>query len=176
MQKFSFTTDEGNRIIRHNLAPEMLIQIIINDDDEYSIWGDCFELFEFRGNKIIVKWLADEDELEEIEDYTHIRSILRRAWQWYKSQVNIEKKEPEIPPVETARYHLSFHLSKEQGKSRWELTDKLFNIRITWPQSKFNEEQKIEMLENYDHDNDIQLHTLMRQAAEWLMQHHKEKL
>lgn len=175
MQKFTFL-DETKRHIRHNLVPDMFIQIIINDDDDYEVWEDCFELFEFRGNKIIVKWLADEDELEAIEDYSHIRSILRRAWKWYKSQVTIEERVPDVAPMETARYRLSFNLSKDASQSRWVLTDKLFYVEINWKQSDFNGSQKIKVLPGYDTVNDNQRHTLMRQAGEWLMQHHKEKL
>lgn len=178
MQKFSFD-ENNNSIIRHNLVPEMLIQIIYNrEDPELNIMGDCFELFEFRGNEIILKWLVDEDELEEIEDYSHIRSILRRAWGWYKSNWFIKQKESEPGPIDTARYSLSFRLwAKNETKTHdWLLIDKIFLISIKWKEGKFNESQIVEQLPGFNSTNEMQLHTLMRQAGDWLVIHHKEKL
>ena len=178
MCKFSFTDDPGNRVIRHNLEPEMLIQVIYNREDAYlDLFNDCFELFEFRGNEIILKWLADDDELEEIEDFNHVRSILRRSWKWYRSQVYIEEFKPEHGPVETARYALSFRMWKT-GENRtydWVLTDKIFLINIFWLSHKFNESQRIEILpgSRLTPDNAAQL---MREAGEWLVKHHSDKL
>lgn len=87
MQKFEFYDDVNNSLIKHNLEPKMLIQIILNrDDEDLEILEDCYEMFTFRGNEVIVKWLATEDELAEIENFAHIRSILRRAWNWFRNQ------------------------------------------------------------------------------------------
>jgi hypothetical protein len=92
MRKFTLCPN-SEKVILHNLAPEMTIQVIINDEEEYDEYDDVFEAFEFMGNRIVVKWCADKNVISQFENYNLIRSILRRAWRWYRSQVYIEKKE-----------------------------------------------------------------------------------
>jgi hypothetical protein len=177
MQKFSFTDDPGNGVIRHNLEPEMLIQVIYNREaPDLLIYEDCFELFEFRGNEIILKWLADYDELDAIEDYTHIRSILRRAFKWYKSKVFIEEKKKEPELFTTARYSLTLRIWRkgEEKKYDWLLYDKIFHLHMMWMAGNFNESQIIETLPEFESENILP--QLLREAAEWLVAHHREKL
>ena len=171
MQKFSFLS-ETDRVIYHNLPPEMEIQLIFNDEDEYDIWNDCFELFEFRGNKIVVKWLADEEELNEVEDFGQIRSILRRAWQWYKSQVYIEKKEYLAGPMEDDRYILD----NQQGTNDWLITDKDNLIVAFFENHKFIDTQRIVNLEDFTKEQIAILPRILREMSDWLAKNHYDKI
>ena len=74
MSKFSFSPN-NDKIILHNLPPTMEIQVIFNDEADYDVNNDVYEVFYFIDNKIIVKWLADEDEMSKINDYSQIRRI-----------------------------------------------------------------------------------------------------
>jgi hypothetical protein len=172
MQKFSFDPQNEN-FIRHNIEPEMLIQIIINDNEEYDVFEDVYELFEFRGNKIVVKWYADEDEVEEIEDFSHIRSILRRAWSWYKSQVYIKKKEFVAGVMEDESYILE--PAKLQSNS-WILTDKQNLISIVFENRKFNETQKIVEFEDFNREQIENLARTLRLMGDWLAKNHSDKV
>ena len=169
--KFSFDP-QNEGIILHNLPPEMRIQIIINDSENYSL-EDVFEIFEFRGNKIVVKWLADDDEINECEDYGFIRSILRRAWNWYRSQVFIEKYTPPAGAMEDADYILQ--PSKLQQNS-WILTDKNNLISISFENHRFNDTQKITNLNDFSPSQIAMLPTILRKMGDWLAENHRDKI
>lgn len=172
MQKFTFENQEKT-IIRHNIVPEFLIQVIMNrEDDQLDLLNDCFEMFEFRGNEIILKWLATQEELEEIEDFSHIRSILRRAWQFYRSNVFIEKYEKEPVKFESDKYILQ---SRSDGKG-WVATDKINKIVISFDNRKFNETQQITLLEDFNHDNYMKLASYLQELAAWLSVNHSDKV
>lgn len=173
VKKFSFAEDLSGNFLRHNLSPEMLIQIILNDDDEYNVHEDVFEVFEFRDNKIVVKWCADKAVISQFEDYSLIRSILRRAWGWYRSQVYIEKKGYLPGAMEDDRYKLEL----QPGiTDKWLMTDKHNLVTIFFEQGSFKESQRIV---NFDNIKTNQLETLPRiiqELADWLVKNHRDKI
>lgn len=148
-----------------------MIQVIINDEDDYDVWEDIYELFEFRGNKIVVKWLADEYEIDECEDCGLIRSILRRAWSWYRSKVYIEKKEYQEGVWEDERFLLQQH----SNSTDWIVTDKENLITISFKNRRFNETQEIVELEDFPPENAYMLPRILREIADWIAENHYKK-
>lgn len=68
-------------------------------------------------------------------------------------------------------------LQPSQDSSGWVLTDQLHQIVITWEDKKFNETQKVTLLQ--DRAETVKVETLariMREAGDWLMEWHQEKL
>ena len=173
MQKFTLSKDD-DKFILHNLPPQILIQLIFNDEDEYSVFEDVYELFEFRGNKIVVKWYADNYEIEEIDDFSEIRSILRRAWKWYKSQVYIEQMH--IIRVEGDMEDERFKIENQSGTSDWLITDKENLITIFFENHKFNDTQRIVELEDFTKERICNLPRILREIGEWLSKNHYDKI
>lgn len=69
-------------------------------------------------------------------------------------------------------------LQPSQDGSGWVLTDQLHQIVIIWEDKKFNETQKVTLLQNLTPET-LKVETLariMREAGDWLMEWHKEKL
>lgn len=69
-------------------------------------------------------------------------------------------------------------LQPSQDGSGWVLTDQLHQIVIIWEDKKFNETQKVTLLQNLTPET-VKVETLariMREAGDWLMEWHQEKL
>ena len=172
MQKFTFS-ENNDKIILHNLPPEMMIQVIFNDEDEYDVFEDVYELFEFRGNKIVVKRYSDTYKIDEMIDYQLVRNILRKAWKWYKSQVYIEKKMYEPGPLETDCYKLEL---QSGATDKWLATDKEHLITIFFEQGKFNETQRIIPIEDFTQEQVATLPRILSKMADWLAVNHADKV
>ena len=172
MKKFSFSKD-NKKIILHNLEPKIMIQIIFNNEEEYDEWADVFEHFEFRGNYIVVKWYEDPYEIEEIEDYRLIRSILRRAWGWYRNQMYIPARTFVPGPMETERYKLSL---QEGTTDKWIVTDKDNLLCILFDNSKFNDTQRCVLLVDYTAEQVAMLPRYLSQIGDWLFENHSDKI
>ena len=69
-------------------------------------------------------------------------------------------------------------LQPSQDGSGWVLTDQLHQIVIIWEDKKFNETQRVTLLQNLT-PKIVKVETLariMREAGDWLMEWHQEKL
>lgn len=103
MHKFTFYNEEKS-IIRHNLVPEMLIEVIkLQRQNDYHREDLTFDyIFDekiIKGWHFVFRILNDED-FEDVEDFSHLRSILKRATKWYKAkiamgEIKLEKFTPE---------------------------------------------------------------------------------
>jgi hypothetical protein len=91
MQKFTFLNPEKT-LIQHNIDPKFEIEIIVNDSNDYDKFNDCYDQFEFMYNDFVFKHNGTQDEIELIDDYRLIHSIIRRAWKYYRLNVHIERK------------------------------------------------------------------------------------
>jgi len=171
MEKFVFLKNDENFIL-HQLPPKILIQIILNDSVEYDVFEDVYEMFEFRGNKILVKWYADEDEISEIEDFRLIRSILRRAWGFYKSKVFIDKREFIAGVMEDER----FKIENQKDSEHWLVTDKDNLIVIFFENHRFNDTQRIVPIYEITQEQIKILPRILREMSEWLAQNHYDKV
>lgn len=68
-------------------------------------------------------------------------------------------------------------LQSSQDGSGWVLTDQLHQIVIIWEDKKFNETQKVTLLQNLTETVKVEtLARIMREAGDWLMEWHQEKL
>ena len=69
-------------------------------------------------------------------------------------------------------------LKLSQDGSGWVLTDQLHQIVIIWEDKKFNETQKVTLLQNLTPETvkAEALARIMREAGDWLMEWHQEKL
>jgi len=173
VEKFSFTENLSRNFLRHNLPPEMLIQIIRNDDDEYNVYDDLFEVFEFRDNKIVVKWCAEKNIRSQFNDYNLIRSILRRAWGWYRSQVYIEKKNYLSGATEDDKYKLEL---LPETTDKWLITDKHNHITIFFEQGSFKVSQRIVNIKETQTKKLEMLPRILQELADWLVNNHKDKV
>jgi len=173
-QKFSFINENPKRI-SHNLDPMMTILVIQNDEEEYDVLPDCYEQFEFLGNKFVIKWDIDPKELDDMEDevnYEHVRSILRRAWHYYKSHVRIEKRISPPGPDETDKYIIQ-DLEDDTG---WICTDKMNKISMLWQDKDFNETQKVVPLEDFDAAKFMDIAKILREMTDWIAINHRDKV
>lgn len=161
----------NERIILRQIKPQMEMLIIMNDDIDYDVWNDVYELFYFRGNKIIIKWLATEEEIEAVDNFYYIRSNLKKAWHWYKSQVYIEAKKQQEGPDEDQRYQL-----RKLPNNIWLLTDKEYLITIRWSHRQFNDTQEVVELEDISQENIRHIPTVLREMADWLVDNHPNKI
>jgi len=157
-------------LIKHNFEPKMIIQVIFNDEDNYNVLQDIYELFYFRGNKIVVKWY--NDNADELDDYSHIRSILRRAWAFYRSKIYIEKKEYIAGAMEDERYILQH----SQKQNYWVLTDKEYGIVCIFEHKNFNENQQYTILEDLPMPDVKELARVTREMGDWLGENHYDKI
>lgn len=172
MKKFEFATDD-KAYIRHNLEPDMLIQIIFNrEDDDLDIWNDVFDMIEFRGHEIIAKWVDYDEDFHVIEDFSHVRSILRKALKWYKSQVYIDRYTPEPAAMETDRYTLA----QTADRDGWVCLDKECGLMINWRDRLFNDTQQVENLGTLSPNDMMLFARVMREMADWLVINHGGKL
>ena len=90
MNKFIFHNKEKN-IIRHNLVPEMFIEIIkLHRHNDYQsadlTFHDIFDEKIIKGWHFVFRIINDKD-FKDVEDFKNIRSILKRAAKWYQAKI-----------------------------------------------------------------------------------------
>lgn len=178
--KFSFWGPD-KIYIAHNFEPEMHLEIIkLPKPYDYASVGvgldDIFDEGMIRGWHFVFKvvWIADEDE---IEDYTHIRSIIRRAGKWYSSRVisgeiPLESYVAPEAEMETERFKLQEHTKP----GWWLVTDKQYKVCIEFRNGKFNETQRVVPLEDFNPDDFMLMSRIMREIGDWLSVEHREKV
>lgn len=176
MKKFTIkkVASSGATYILHNLEPKLKIQVIRNDDFEYDKEDDIYDLFEFRGNIFAFVVISSEIDLDEVDDFSLIRSIIRRSWAWYKKQVYIEKYVPEDGAMENER----FILQESETPNWWICTDKINGVVIKFKHKMFNESQKVTALEDFDLEEVgvTGVARILREMADWLVENHSGKI
>ncbi|KPE51018.1 hypothetical protein [Chryseobacterium indologenes] len=171
MNKYEFFNEEKS-IIRHNLVPEMLIEVIklprVNDYTSVGLgFDDIFDEKIIKGWHFIFKVMNDED-FEDVEDFSHIRSILKRAGKWYQAkivvgEIKLDKFKSAAPTFEDNE----FKLIRSDLPGLWLLAHKETAIIIEFEEYNFNETQKISELTSVNLDL-MSYAKLMRLAGEWL--------
>lgn len=179
MNKYEFYNEEKS-IIRHNLAPDMLIEIIKlqrpNDyeNSDIDIWSDIFDEKTIKGHHFVFKVL-DDLQFEDLEDFTQIRSILKRASKWYQAKVamgfvSLEKYKRKSAIFETE----DFKLMKGDRLNWWLVAHKNSNIIIEFEQNNFNGSQKISELTPIS--NFMQIAKILQEVGGWLAINHPDKI
>jgi len=178
MQRFSISPD-NDKIILHNLSPQIKIQVIFNDEDDYEVYEDIYEVSKFNETKVTVIWLVDKESIEYIEsleivkylEYVrYIHFILRRAWLWYRGQ--IDKIGFKAGPMENERFVLQQH---SNGKD-WIATDKDNLITVFFEHQNFTETQRIVPINEIPKDKIPANQIALREMAEWLLYNHRDKV
>lgn len=166
----------GTTYILHNLEPKFKMQIIQNNNFEYDTWNDIYDLFEFRGNKFVFVIVSSEIDLDKVDDFRQIRSIINRAWKWYRSQVHIEKYTPE--DEESVMEDERFILQESKNTNWWVCTDKESKIVCEFKNEMFNDSQKVTPLEDFDFQKVgvTGIAKIIREMGDWLNENHAEKL
>lgn len=175
--KFTFTNQEKTEI-RHNLVPEFLIEVIKLDAPSDYRFGDLLymdEIFDeilIRGHHFIFK-LTDDEQFEDVQDFSHLRSILKRAGKWYKSQVvagfiPLEKDIFEDAAMEDE----TFILQKSDKENHWIAIHKPTAILIEFEEGKFNESNQVtEIFESIP--KLMENAKIMREIGEWISKNHQ---
>lgn len=179
MHKFTFYNEEKS-IIRHNLVPEMLIEVIkLQRQNDYQsedlTFDDIFDEKIIKGWHFVFRIINDRD-FEDLEDFSHLRSILKRAAKWYQAkiamgEIKLEKFTPEPGQFEDEY----FKLVKSDKQNWWLVAAKSTNIIIEFEEKRFNETQKISELTPYNLDM-MSFARLMREVGEWLSINHNDKI
>jgi hypothetical protein len=175
MNKYEFHNEQKS-IIRHSLVPEMLIEVIkLQRHNDYQsedlTFNDIFDEKIIKGWHFVFKIMNDED-FEEIEDFSHIRSILKRAAKWYQAKVvmgeiTLEKYTAESSHLEDE----DFKLVRSDQPSWWLVAHKESGIIIEFEENNFNDRQKIsELTENQP--SMMEVAYIMRFVGEWLVKKH----
>lgn len=167
-----FVDEEGTVLLHHNLEPKITLQIIYDDDYAYDWTADVFDQINVNG--VIVKGIVirSEIDLDEIEDFSKIRKIIRRALFWYANQVFVRGRSFEAGPDENDRYILQ---ESQKTDERWLLTDKENGIVISWDHGDFNESQNVTFIEDITPDVSA-IARLLREAGDWLAVNHRDKI
>lgn len=178
MKRFEFkkSSTNGATFIKHNLYPRIEIQVIKNNNFPYDEWEDVYNVFEFRCNEFAFVVVWAEVDLDELDDYHLIQSILKRAWNWYKNNVYIEKYTPtDTGIMEDDNYIIQ---ESKQKPNWWICTDKKNNIIIEFKNGMFNETQKVVSLyeQEINKKNITEIARMMRKIEEWLSKNHESKL
>jgi hypothetical protein len=160
---------ENDRIIHHNLKPEMTIQVIMNNDGAYDWTTDVFETFEFRGNRVVVKWLPDTNLMEPRVDFKRIRTVLKHAWNWYRNQVYIPRS------CGGAMEDEQYLLQAGSQPDTWLVTDKTNGICIFFEEHKFNTTQRIVEFNRFTDEQIATLPRVLRKIGDWMVLNHREK-
>ncbi len=86
MKKFKIqkVASSGATFILHDLPPKFRIKVLQNK--EFDCKNVICEKFNFKGDIFIFVAVKDEVSLNNIEEYK-IRSIIKRAWRWYRSKI-----------------------------------------------------------------------------------------
>lgn len=177
MNKFTFHNADKS-IIRHNLVPEMLIEVIKlfkpqdYESADINIWSDIFNEKMIKGNHFVFL-VINSDDFEDVEDFTQIQSILRGSAKWYQAMgamgiVKIDKAKT-LPSIFEDE---NFKLVQSDRDNWWLVAHKVTNIIIEFEEKKFNETQKISELTPTDLDM-INHARLMREVGEWLAINHR---
>lgn len=178
MKKFTINqvASSGATYIHHNLEPKLKIQVFQNKKIDYDIWHSVFDIFTFKNNSFIFLVVESEINLDEIDDFTYIRSVLKRAWQWYKSQVYIKKYIPE--KKESVMEDERFLLQESKELNYWICTDKINKIVIKFKHKMFNQNQKVTPLEDFDFEKIgvTGIARILQEIGDWLNENHPEKL
>ncbi len=177
MKKFEIekVASNGATYVIHNLEPSFKMLVIKNDNHKYDKFGDVYELFQFRGNTfaLVVDEATAPFNFDDIQDFSHIRSIIKRAWRWYKSQTYIEKF---IPKEKQGIIEDDKYLLRQSNKpDHWVCFDKNTKIMIVWKDKLFNQTQEASDLEDLKLSvSEIALS--IREMTDWLIKNHKNKL
>ncbi|MFC5046884.1 hypothetical protein ACFSTE_10925 [Aquimarina hainanensis] len=166
-----FTLQEGGIFITHNIPPLLTIQIITNDNDEYDKFNDLYDIFSFRGNQFVFLVVEADTDLEHIEDYSLYRSIIKRAFKWYKNQVYIERHEKKRIFEDE-----NYVLQRSEEMNHWVCAAKKEGIVVIFQEGNFNETQKMVYLEDFPEPDVMTIARQQRLIGEWLMLNHSEKL
>ena len=176
MKKFELLDE---KTIRHNLVPELFIEVIkLDRQNDYNGKGVSFDdIF----NELLIKgWhfifrVKNAEDFEHLSEFSHILSILKRAGKWYKAQITIgnvalEKYKEEKSPYEND----VFKLQKSQKNNHWIATHKVANFVVEFEHKKFNETQKTTTI--YDENNHTKVAKYLRELSEWLAVFHRDKI
>lgn len=71
---------------------------------------------------------------------------------------------------------MRYILQKSVQPNYWVCTDTLFKIVCIFENKNFNENQKFEILEDFDAANYMQLAEIAREMADWLRANHYNKV
>jgi hypothetical protein len=169
--KYKFTNEDKTKIEYFN---GMRFEILLNpiDGEDYDAWNDTYQEFEFLGNHIVCLMLNPDEFQPEPEPigWGKIHAINRKAFQWYRSQVKIERYTQPEGPREDERY-----LLQEGQEHDWILTDKENLIVFSWENKKFSETQKITPLDE-SNLSISEIPRIMREAGGWLVNYHRNKI
>lgn len=88
--KFKFINEEKN-VIRHLLEPNFDIAVLkLDRPNDYQSQGlgfdDIFDEISIRGWHFCFL-IIDDAQFYDVENFSHLRSILRRCAKWYKAHV-----------------------------------------------------------------------------------------
>ena len=178
MQRFKISIYDS-KIIYHNHFPEIKIQVIFNEEDDYEVYEDVYEVSKYNGKKVVIVWVADNGWIkyleplgntEYIEFIKYVHLILRRAWLWYQGQ--IDKVGFIAGPMENERFILQQH---SNGKD-WVATDKENLTTIFFEHQNFTESQEIVPLNDIPRDKIPANQKALREMAEWLLHDHRDKV
>lgn len=179
MNKYEFANKEKS-IIRHNLVPDMLIEVIrLHRPNDYHSFDltldDIFDENFIKGWHFVFRIINDSD-FEDVEDFSHIRSILKRAGKWYQAKVamgeiELKKYRPEPAIFEDEL----FKLMKSDRTNWWLIAHKDSFIIIEFENGNFNDSQQISELSLVRPDF-MQMAKILRMAGEWLVINHPEKI
>ena len=175
MSKFTFFNEEKS-IIRHNLVPVMLIEVIkLQRHNDYQsedlTFDDIFNEKTIKGWHFVFRILNDED-FEDVEDFSHIRSILKRSAKWYQAKIAMgEIKLEKFTPIQSPFEDEFFKLVKSDIANWWLVAHKETDIIIEFEEKRFNETQKISELTPIKFDL-MSFTGLMREVGEWLAINH----
>lgn len=170
---FEFINKEKNKI-KH--ISGMIFEVLINPEDgiDYDSYNDTYQEFEFKKNHIVCKLINPEEFDPEPMPigYKKIHAINRKAFKFYRAHNYIPEYLGPEGPRETER----FLLQEGNFKNTWILTDKENKIVYSWEDQDFNDTQKIIELENLDQEQILNLPKILREAADWLHQNHRDKI
>lgn len=181
MKKFEFA-DESKALIIHNLDPKMLIRVLkLESPNNYQsqdlTFDDIFDEIFIRGWHFVFLLESSQIDLDEVEDFSHIRSILRRAGRWYKSQVVAG-----FIPLEKYTFEAGddeddiFKLMKGENPHEWLVAHKEFDLIIEFQQGKFNETQKITNFGKLSENDFMKVTRILREIGDWLSINHIDKI
>ncbi len=165
----------GATFIQHNLEPAFKMLVVKNDDFDYDKLEDVYDLFEFRGNifALVIDEATASFNFDNIEDFSHIRSVIKRAFGWYKNQVYIEKY---VPEMKEGIFEDNRYLLKTSAKPDWWVcVDKKFKIVVKWKEHLFNDTQEATELENLNLSV-TQIARVMQEMTKWLRENHYNKI
>ncbi len=176
MKKFKIqkVASSGATFILHNLEPRFKMQVIQNDNFDYDKLNDVYDLFKFRGNVFALVITESEIDLDSVEDFSLIRSIIRRAFSFYRNQVYIEKYIPEKRKegvFETEKYLLK----ASEEPNHWLCVDKELKIVVKWKEHLFSETQEARDLEDLNLSV-TEIAIAMREMGKWLRENHYNKV